>query len=499
MRVKMSEEQKHDLPENKESDQAPSSAQESSPAGNGSSLVLHIPEGVRYNCQGCGRCCSGWSVGMSQEDYDRIKHVDWQSLHPALQGRELFMHREAEYKAGLAGHPHYTKPREDGSCPFLIDKLCFIHGYLGEDQKPVTCRLFPYSFVETPSGVYTGVVYNSMAAAKNQGNLLTDQVQALEEALELTKKYARALNKTEAAMEVKDAPKELDGAKVAQQDQTPFQTVDLTLGLTVPWAEFLEVDKKLMDLVLNRTDLSIFQILPAGSEILQKAIKLKRAGQPLSELQNFDPIVPPDSDMTPGSTEEMTLRSMFYRFFLYPLIRVDEKGLWQMQRRNILNPANLFTVVRSFTRYSFSAVNTILFKTGTIPNAGRINLEAAGKKKFEPLTPELEAYFRRWLYLRLFAKTYFGPAAAGFGVVSGYNCLMASIICVMLYAKASAILRKENKLNIEDIYEAYWRLDRELLTMGQNSKQENVAYNFAFATPRLFHKVLFELEQSLKA
>jgi len=69
----------------------------------------------------------------------------------------------------------------------------------------------------------------------------------------------------------------------------------------------------------------------------------------------------------------------------------------------------------------------------------------------------------------------------------------------MLYAKASAILRKENKLNIEDIYEAYWRLDRELLTMGQNSKQENVAYNFAFATPRLFHKVLFELEQSLKA
>ena len=480
---------------------APANGKHNDCEADASGIKLFVPEGVRYNCQGCGRCCSGWSVGMTEEDYGRIKDIDWQSLHPELAGKELFFHREEEFKAGLAGHPHYTKPRADGSCPFLINKLCFIHGHLGEDQKPVTCRLFPYSFVETPSGVYTGVVYNSMAAAKNQGDLLTDQKDALLDYLALTRKYATALNKTAAAMEVKDKPKSLEtGAQVDApvESNVPFQTVELTLGTVVTWEEFLEVDNKLMDLMLNRKDLNIFQVLPAGSEILQKAIRLKRAGSPMTELRDFDPVVASDADMTPGAVEEMTLRTMFYRFFIYPMIRVDEKGLWQMQRRNILNPVNAFMVARSFSRYTFSALGAILFKHAKVPGAGNMNLEAAAKKHFEPLSKELDDYFKRWLYLKLFAKTYFGPAAAGFGVASGYNCLMASIIAVMIFAKCCATSRKEKALNIDDIYEAYWRLDRELLTMGQVSKQESVAFNFAFATPRLFHKMLFELQQGFK-
>ena len=54
-----------------------------------SGIKLFVPEGVRYNCQGCGRCCSGWSVGMTEEDYGRIKDIDWQSLHPELAGKEI--------------------------------------------------------------------------------------------------------------------------------------------------------------------------------------------------------------------------------------------------------------------------------------------------------------------------------------------------------------------------------------------------------------------------
>ncbi|MBK9773177.1 MAG: YkgJ family cysteine cluster protein [Candidatus Obscuribacter sp.] len=493
-------------------------------------LTLLIPEGVRYNCQGCGRCCSGWSVGMTQEDYDRIKHVDWQSLHPKLAGKELFIHREKEFEAGVAGHPHYTKPREDGTCPFLIDKLCFIHGHLGEDQKPLTCRIFPYSFVETPSGVYTGVVYNSMAAAQNAGNLLSDQRESLMDYLSLTRDYARAIHRmpgTPPAPGVTNNPEAASAAGVSAPtaadsttanpsvaapdatpampsaprtvkiDQSPNSTVELTMGLSITWAEFLHVEDKLMDTVLNRKDLDIFQLLPAGSEIFNMAIKLKRAGEPMSKLKDFDPVVPRSGDVTPGGVEEMTLRAMFYRFYIYPSIRVDEKDLWQMQKTNVSK--NMFTVVRSFAKYSSSAIDTIVLKHGKVPIVGRMDLDKSLKRKFKPFNSDINEFFRRWIYLKLFAKTYFGAPAAGFCVVSGYNCLMSAFISAVLFAKCNAIHRKQDEIVIEDLHEAYWRLDRELLTMSQVSINESKAYNFAFAVPRLFHKMLYSLEDSLKA
>lgn len=505
---------------------------------------LHTPEGIRYNCEGCGRCCAGWSVGMTQEDYDRIKHVDWGEVHPDLKGKELFIHREAEFKAGTVQHPHYTAPRADGTCSFLINKLCAIHGHLGEDQKPLTCRIFPYSFVETPSGIYTGVVYNSMAAAKNVGKLLSEQEDELRLQLGLTRRYAylHAVHEAELAANNPQAGAGAAGAATSTATSTtmstatadakseppivkdsdmasagvmqsaeqvvsrpgneamlvPNQTVELTMGLDVTWDEFLVIDGILMDLCLNRKDLDIFQLCPAISEVLIGASKLKRAGKPMEELRSFDPVIPQSGDMTPGGVEEMTIRSMFYRFYIYPVIRVEEMGLWQLQRKEAFSSRGFGTVVRSFSRYSMGAINTILFKTANVPKAGKVNLEKTGKQKFEPLSQDVQDFFRRWIYLRLFAKTYFGAPAAGFTVISGFNCLMAALISALLFVKATAILRKENSIKLEDLWEAYWRLDRELLTMAQVPKNESRAYNFAFATPRLFHKMLAELGESLK-
>src|ERR1700679_1512460 len=84
-------------------------------------MPLVIAEGIRYNCQGCGRCCGGWAVGLTEEDYEKIKNVDWGSLHPELAGKELYVHREKEFAAGTSVYAHHTKARPDGSCPFLIE------------------------------------------------------------------------------------------------------------------------------------------------------------------------------------------------------------------------------------------------------------------------------------------------------------------------------------------------------------------------------------------
>ena len=82
-------------------------------------------------------------------------------------------------------------------------------------------------------------------------------------------------------------------------------------------------------------------------------------------------------------------------------------------------------------------------------------------------------------------------------MLSGFNCLTTGIISVLLFAKGAALKNKTGHVDIADIYEAYWRLDRELLTIGQIPEQESRAYNSGLSAPRLFNKSLRALARSL--
>lgn len=466
-------------------------------------LKLHIPEDIRYSCQGCGRCCSGWSVGLTDEDYNRVKHVDWKSLHPDLAKDDLFFHREKEFLAGTAVYPHYTKPKADGSCPFLIDNLCFIHGHLGEDEKPITCRIFPYSFMETPTGVYTGVVYNSMAAVRNIGDPLSEQQEKLEQYLKLTVQHKNASMRPEQKAAQEQAIKEVSEGKSSYKN--PFETVFLTPACQVSWEEYLHIENRIIALVLERLrhadekpeECNIFDTLIKCGDILMQGRKLKLSGGNVADIANFTPTPREVTDITPGGAEKMILRMLFYRFYVYPTVRTSDSRLWQMQKDQALKGKNASVAATIFSKYAGAGLQTILFGNAQLPEIGKIALDAATQAKLSPLDNESNKLFHRWLYIKLFAKSYFGPAAAGFSVLSGFNCLAAGIISVLLFAKGAALRNKSNSVAIADIYEAYWRLDRELLTIGQIPEQESRAYNTGLSAPRLFNKSLLALARSL--
>ncbi|MBS1989057.1 MAG: YkgJ family cysteine cluster protein [Cyanobacteria bacterium SZAS LIN-2] len=460
-------------------------------------LKLLIPEDIRYNCQGCGRCCSGWSVGLTEEDYSRVKNTDWQSLHPELKDKEVFFHREKEFLEGTAAYPHYTKPRDDGSCPFLIDNLCFIHSHLGEYEKPITCRVFPYSFVETPSGVYTGVVYNSMASVRNIGAPLTEQREKLAEYFNLSIQHKNAsMRPGELESQLKARA---EGTMVAQA--SPFSEISLTPACKLTWEEYLLIEERMLKLILERLrqdePTNIFNTLLQCAEILMQGRKLKVTGGSVADITQFEPDLKKPADPVASGTELMTLRMLYYRFFIYPTVRTSDTGLWQMQRNRAFEPKVAAIVVRAFSKYISSGLNTILMaRAGNLPMLGNADLNAALTKSFAPLDQETDKLFHRWLYLKLFAKSYFGPAAAGFSVLSGFNCLTASILSVLLFAKAAALHAGRNNVAIADIYESYWRLDRELLTMGQTPEQESKFYNSGLSSPRLFNKSLWTMARS---
>lgn len=497
---------------------------------------IHIPEDVKYSCQGCGRCCSGWSVGLTDEDYDRVKHTDWQSLHPQLANKELFFHREQEFLDGTAGYPHYTVPKDDGSCPFLIDNLCFIHGHLGENEKPITCRIFPYTFAETPTGVYTGVVFNSMASVRNIGDPLTEQREKLANYFNLTIQHKNAAMRPEAREAQDMLIKEIAGGATAVY-KNPFETVSLTPACQIDWQEYLLIEARMLEVVQGRLrraeasenpeDISIFKTLLMCSEILMQGRKLKMSGGNVADIATFDAEIKTPVDITPSGIELMTLRMLFYRFFVYPTVRTSDSRLWQMQRGKALKGNNAMVVANIFSKYAGSGIQTILFGKAGLEMLGKVNLNAAMSAPFTGLDAETNKLFHRWIYLKLFSKSYFGPAAAGFSVLSGFNCLIASVLSVLLFSKAAALNKASdskasnsnasdnkasdnkagnnnktadgkgaNTIAIADIYEAYWRLDRELLTIGQIPAEESRMYNAGLSAPRLFNKGLWAMTKA---
>ncbi len=449
---------------------------------------IHTPEDIRYSCQGCGRCCSGWSVGMTEEDYAHVKDTDWQSLHPELAKKELFFHREKEFATGTSAYPHYTAPTAQGSCPFLVDNLCFIHSHLGEAAKPISCRIFPYTFAETPTGIYTGVSFASMAAVRNIGDPLSEQKDKFEAYFKLAIEHKKASLLPDA----KALPETADGAAYSN----PFETVSLTPACQVSWAEYLLIENRMTAIVLERLhqaeenpeDCSILKTLLLCSEVLTQGRKFKLANADMNQISDFTPELKQPVDVTPSNIELMTLRMLFYRFFVYATVRTSDSRLWQMQKGS-----NFMVSAKMFTNYAGSGMQTIFFGKTKLPMLGDTNLDKALMAKFKNLDVESNQLFHRWIYLKLFSKSYFGPAAAGFSVLSGFNCLIAGLLSVLLYSKAAAMHKKQNEIAIADIYEAFWRLDRELLTIGQIPAQESRMYNAGLSAPRVFNKAMWAL------
>ena len=86
-----------------------------------SSNSLIIPEGINYECMGCGKCCSGWSVPLTAPDYERISKVDWAAKNDKFEGMELFRELKDYEKKG-SPYTHAIKHGDDGFCPFQIGR-----------------------------------------------------------------------------------------------------------------------------------------------------------------------------------------------------------------------------------------------------------------------------------------------------------------------------------------------------------------------------------------
>lgn len=135
--------------------------------------IRTLPMEERWDCHGCGICCWGTIIRLSDDDLQKIRDQGWDE-HPDYRGlRTVERH-------GL-GRKHYRLARRrDGHCVFLTsDGRCRIHQDRGADAKPLICRMYPFQLVPLEDFAYLTLKRSCPSAAADHGRELREHLSSV--------------------------------------------------------------------------------------------------------------------------------------------------------------------------------------------------------------------------------------------------------------------------------------------------------------------------------
>jgi Fe-S-cluster containining protein len=144
------------------------------------SRELRIHARARFACVACGVSCHMKKLGpLLREDVARLQALDWSGT-----GRDpsaFYIEEDGSpLDAGTLAE-RWKDPflrRENDACQFLRDdNLCEVHARFGAAAKPLMCRMFPYQYRATPTGIAVGMRLGECASmlAATRGLPVVDQ------------------------------------------------------------------------------------------------------------------------------------------------------------------------------------------------------------------------------------------------------------------------------------------------------------------------------------
>jgi Fe-S-cluster containining protein len=363
-------------------------------------MELHIPQGINYECTGCGKCCTGWTVPMTPADYDRVSEVDWGKESDKYAGVELFRELKDYEKKGTP-YSHAIRPGPDGYCPFLVDNLCFVHGQYGSKFKPSMCQLFPYCFNETPSGIYATVSFVSMGVLYNSGKALIDQRDYLEDKLK--------------------AFQEL------YPDHHPnWSKLQLAVGQPMSWHEYLEHEAMLIK-ILNERSTPIEERMLRGSDYLFSK---------LASPQTSNPSVQP-------ALKKLDRHLLVALHRMYFPAKPLGKGECDF---NVLRFG--YQVLYQGTAISFPT--------------RRFSFDELHNFPWPAEDREIEDLIYRYFFSRIFGKLYFGAGYGQLSLITGFHHLILILGLIKLQAKAWALTREAKEVSMVDMVATIRELEKRL-------------------------------------
>lgn len=381
---------------------------------------IHIPEGINYDCQGCGICCSGWSVNMSEEDYKRVSSVDWGELSEEYKGKKLFRELKKHERAGTA-YTHRIVSKDD-TCPFLVDKLCFIHMKKGGAFKGTICQQFPYAFTETPSGVYATVSFVSMAVLHNQGTPLVDQRETIEQ------KY-------------------IDFKKLYPDYKPDWSKIQLSVEQPISWEQYLKHEERLLTVFADKTR-SLKDRLSDCCDYLAEEMSRTPRGASTAAAGKSPPPAPGGQAAggAPAGAASVSLNKL---------------------DRHLLSAFHKLYFPRRAYRPMF---NVPRFWIGVWLNAGTVfefpsEFYALDQLKEFPFPDEdaaINDMLHRYLYSLLFGKKFFGAGFGHLSLVTGFHHMIMAYALARLHARGLAKMRNATTVSLTDMAATLKQLETQM-------------------------------------
>lgn len=383
-----------------------------------SELILHIPEGINFDCTGCGNCCFMWPVPLTDADVKRISSLPFadQKFEPVhiLSTGVAGTAKEMSFSAALG-------KRKDGKCQYLSpDNQCEIHLQFGRQSKPSMCQLFPYTFTSTPAGVFVSASFASTGVLYNQGRPLAEQREHLQETYELFSRLFAEL----------------------KPDWSHLQLVD---GQPISFEEYLALESEYLEALLSRASERADKILVGLS---------KRTLGLIAHKRDFDRI--PGVDLKPRIIDSLLIKSLMDTYFPSDVYResicdIDSASL----ARSFVMPPDKVHLEFASKQISFSQLT-------------QYSLGA--------LSDESESLLRRFAYLKIFSKLYVGAGFAGLSLLAGLNHLAAIIALVRIHLKLKNIdsMKNGREITFEETAESVRTLERRLTAANFSNQSKTI-------------------------
>lgn len=358
---------------------------------------LNIIDGINYDCSGCGICCGGWAVPMTTPDYDRIKDEPWQEMLPRLGEQDLFRPMK-EYEKVNTAYTHAIKPGKDGFCPFLENNLCFIHSQFDGAKKPSMCQLFPYSFNETPSGIFLTVSFISMAVCYNKGRALTEQVDYLHEKLKLYR-------------------------SVYTNWKLDWSKTQLVTGIPLPWEDYLKHEAVILEMLKQNGQPIHEGLIKASKHLTESLPNKKSAADAPPKLNNLD---------------KHLLCNLHKLYFPVKPLGKGEGD---------------FSTFAFFYQLAFQ--RSRIFMDGK-----SFSFEELERFPWPYENNEVTDLLYRYLYSRIYGKWYFGAGFGQLSLVTGFHHLGIVYALIKLHSKALAKMRNSAQVELLDVIASVRQMEK---------------------------------------
>lgn len=120
-------------------------------------VIMPTIPGQRWSCHSCGDCCRNLVVHISADERRRIDQQGWRQKL----GVEPYV---------KTGRLRVLNKHDDGACVFLdSDNRCKIHTEYGEKNKPLSCRIFPFSVREVSGGWQASLRFDCPSVTSSKG------------------------------------------------------------------------------------------------------------------------------------------------------------------------------------------------------------------------------------------------------------------------------------------------------------------------------------------